>query len=135
MAAVSAPLGQLVELVGLPAALRLVDRFGGTAIYVPHASRVKDHSPVALAIGAEATRKLAAVWPQAHVLVPRGAPYLRAQRDRAIHADRATLSLAQLARKYEMTERNVLFVLSREPQPMPGAGGASDDAQGDLFGG
>lgn len=133
MAAVNAPLGQLVELVGLSAALRLVDRFGGTPIYLPHPSRVKEHSAVALEIGAEAMRRLAAVWPQAHIVVPRGAAYLRRQRDIALLRDSASLSAAQLARKYEMIERHVYRILARGPEILPELG-ANDDGQGDLFG-
>lgn len=132
MAAVNAPLGQLVELVGLPAALRLVQRFGGTCVYVPHESRVKPHSQLAQAIGLEAARRLSTVWPQAHIMVPRGAAYLQRQRDLAILEDAEALSVSQLARKYEMTERNVYFVLERGREGLPAIAGL-DDGQGDLF--
>ena len=134
MAAVNAPLGQLVELVGMSAALRLVERFGGTCIYLPHPSRVKLHSPLAMALGLEPVKKLAGTWPQSHVMVPRGrgVTSLRRRRDRAILEDFRTLSVAQIARKYEMTERNVYMVLERGPEGLPGTPGAGG-AQGDLF--
>lgn len=132
MAAVNAPLGQLVELVGLPAALRLVDNFGGVCIYLPHPSRVKRHSDVAQVLGFEAMQKLAAVWPQAHVMVPRGVDYLRRSRDRAIRADLEKMSVREVALKYETTERHVYRVQARAPQELEELA-AAGDSQGSLF--
>lgn len=114
MAAVNAALGQLVDLIGLPMALRLVDNFGGVSVYLPHATRVKAHSPLAQVIGLEAMQKLAAAWPMEHVMVPRGAEYLRRQRDAAIRADLAGMSVRDVALKYETTERHVYRVQARE---------------------
>jgi Mor family transcriptional regulator len=114
MAAVNAPLGLLVDLIGLPMALRLVDNFGGVCVYLPHASRVKAHSPVAQVIGLEATQKLAAAWPMVHLMVPHGAEYLRRQRDSAIRADLAGMSVRDVALKYETTERHVYRIQARE---------------------
>lgn len=119
-------------MIGLPAALRLVDRFGGICVYVPHPGRVVAHGKVAEVIGVEAMRRLAETWGPDHVMVPVGAAYMRAQRDRAIHADRAALSLSELARKYEMTERNVLLVLKRPAPELAGAA-AAPGSQGQLF--
>lgn len=132
MAAVNAPLGQLVELIGLPLALRLVDNFGGVPIYLPHPGRVKEHSPVAQVIGAGPMRQLAAVWPMTHVMVPRGSAYLRRQRNAALRADAQTMSQPQLARKYEMSLRNVEVILSRPEDDETDERVAR--AQGSLFG-
>lgn len=112
MAAVNAPLGQLVELIGLPLALRLVDNFGGVPIYLPHPGRVKEHSPVAQVIGHEAMQRLAAEWPMTHVMVPSGADYLRRQRNAALRADARQMSQPQLARKYDMALRTVERILA-----------------------
>lgn len=133
MAAVNAPLTELVNLIGLPATLRLVEKFGGTTIYVPHQSRVKLHSAVAQVVGTDAVRQLATVWPQAHVVVPRGAAYVRHQRDMAVLADAEKFSVARLARKYETTERNIYRILERGAQQPPLGLSGPSDAQGDLF--
>jgi len=131
MAAVTAPLGQLVELIGLPLALRLVDNFGGVPIYLPHPGRVKEHSPVAQVIGAEAMRSLARAWPMTHVMLPLGAAYLRRQRNAALRADAQTMSQPQLARKYEMTLRNIEYILARSDDDLADERVAR--AQGQLF--
>lgn len=107
MVAVYAPLSQFVDLIGLPMTLRLIDNFGGVSIYLPHATRVKARSPLAQVIGFEAMQKLAAAWPMESVMVPRGAAYLRRQRDAAICGDLAIMSVRDVALKYETTERNV----------------------------
>lgn len=119
MAAVHAPLGQLVDLIGLPLSLRLVDNFGGVPIYLPHPQRVKEHSPVAQVIGVEAMRNLASAWPMTHVTIPRGAAYLRRQRNAQLREDARTMSQPQLARKYDMALRTVERILAR----------ADDDAE------
>lgn len=112
--AVNAQLGRLVELIGLPMALRLVDNFGGVPIYVPHPSRVKAHGKVAEVIGIEATQKLAAAWPSEHVMIPRGVEYLRRKRAAEIHRKAGGSSVRELALEYQMTERNVYFVLANK---------------------
>lgn len=111
---VNAQLGRLVELIGLPLALRLVDNFGGVPIYVPHPSRVKMGSKVAEVIGVEAVQKLATAWPSEHVMIPRGVEFLRRKRAAEIHAKAGTKSARELALEYEMTERNVYFVLANK---------------------
>lgn len=133
MAAVNAPLGQLIELIGLVKALQLVDRFGGTSVYVPHESRVKVHGALAEAIGVDAVRTLAGAWPGSHVIVPRGSAYLRRQRDIAILADFKELSAAACARKYETTERHVYRIVERGLEGLPELP-CANDTQGDLFG-
>ena len=41
---------------------------------------------------------------------------VRRQRDASIHADAEQLSVRQLALKYEMTTRNIEFILARGPE-------------------
>lgn len=132
MSALHAPLEQLVELLGLPAALALVERFGGVPIYLPHPSRVKADGDLATAIGIEAARKLAAAWPQEHVVVPRAAAYLRRQRDAAIRRDRATMSEREVALKYGTTDRHVRRIQASSSADLDEASGAPR-AQGALF--
>jgi Mor family transcriptional regulator len=135
LAAVSAPLGQLVEIVGMTQALRLVEGFGGTEIYLPNPSRVKAHSPLAQALGVETVQKLAAHWPSSHVMVPRGrgVARLKRRRDLAILEDCKTMSVRKVALKHEMTERAIYGVLERGREGL-GESGASAITQGDLFG-
>lgn len=114
----NAPLDQLVAAIGLPATLRLVDRFGGVRVYLPLPEHMDATHPVAEAIGVEAARDLCALWPQERPYIPRAAQFLREERDRALVADSRDHTVSQLARKYELTERAVYNVLKRgAPKP------------------
>lgn len=113
----NAPLEELVKTLGLPAALRLVERFGGVRIYLPRAENLKPGNQVAGVIGLEAARDLCALWPQERPYIPRAAQFLRDARDRALLADAAKHTVPQLARNYELTERQVYNVLKRGVQP------------------
>lgn len=132
MAALNAQLEHLVELIGLPMALRLVDKFGGVAIYLPHHNRVKIHGPVAQVIGVEAAQKLSLAWPQEHVMVPMGAGYLRRQRDAALRADLQLMSVRAVALKYELTERQVYYIQA-SPDGAAGESASAATDQGSLF--
>jgi Mor family transcriptional regulator len=124
---VNAPLDELVKTLGLPAALRLVEAFGGTRVYLPLAQTMTDEHPVARAVGASAARALCELWPSERVVIPRAAAYLRAERDRALIKDAEDHTVPQLARKYELTERWVYYILARGlPCDAAVAGGQSD---------
>lgn len=108
------PLVELVKTLGLPAALRLVERFGGTRLpYLPPADKVKPDHPLVEVIGLEALRDICGLWPQERPYIPLAAQYLRDERDRELQRDAAELTVPQLARKYEITERHVYRVLTR----------------------
>lgn len=133
MPAACLQLEQLVDLVGIAAALRLVEKRGGTHFYVPLPTRIAIHHHLAVEMGLEPARRLAAAYPAQHVMVPRGAPMLRRRRDIALLEDCKSMSITAVARKYEMTERNVYFRLERGLENLPELPGAND-SQGDLFG-
>ena len=124
------PVAQLIEVLGLPDALKLVSHFGGGSVYLPHPSRLREGNAIAAAIGRPAATKLCAEWPQLDVMVPRLAAELRRIRDRAIRRERATLSVTRLAWKYQTTERHVYRVLAGEDDGEPDA---APSAQRDLF--
>jgi Mor family transcriptional regulator len=132
MPAVNLQLEQLVDLVGVAAALRLVEKRGGTHFYVPHPTRVKPHALLAQEIGLEAARALAAAYPSQHVMAPRGEAYLRRQRDLGVLNDCKDMSVTAVARKYELTERHVYRIMERGLEGLPEVPGVND-AQGDLF--
>lgn len=133
MAADYIPNDRLVEVLGLPLALRLLNAFGGCRVYLPHPSRMQQHSQVAVVLGLEAARTLAGEWPQTHVMLPKGAPELRRQRDRAIRADKDKLSVRELAMKFDTTERHVYRVLACEDDGDDEPAARFAAAQGRLF--
>lgn len=127
----NARLEELVDAIGLPATLRLVDAFGGVRVYFPHPSRVRLDSDLARAIGADAVQRLAALWPSTYVALPQAAAYLRRERNRAIHLEKDKLSIRELALKYDLTERAVYSIIINPPADEPAT--ARDEAQLHLF--
>jgi Mor family transcriptional regulator len=110
---VNAPLEELVKTLGLPAALRLVERFGGTRIYLPRSELMSAEHAVAQVVGLEAARDLCKLWPSERPSIPRAAQFLRGERDRALLTDANDHTVPQLALKYELTERQVYYILAR----------------------
>lgn len=128
----NAPLEELVKTLGLPAALRLVERFGGTRVYLPRPERLTLEHPVVDVVGLEAARELCQLWPQERPWIPLAAKFLRDERDRALIADSATRTMPQLARKYETTERHVYRILLRRGE-LHSLEAAAPPAQKQLF--
>jgi hypothetical protein len=120
-------LRDVVELIGLPATLNLVEHFGGLiALYVPR--EIEPEHPIAVAIGITAARKLSAHYGGDCVRnIPRCASWIRRVRDTEIHARRtAGESPARLALEYGITERAVWMILAEIRD-------SSDDKQSALF--
>lgn len=130
---VHATVEKLVQVLGLPTALRFAEVFGGVRVYVPHPTRIEASHPIAKAIGVEAARQLATEWQQLEIAVPRCAALLRRQRDRALRADRAALSARQAALKYEVNERTVFRIWARGEGQEDEPGDAAASTQRSLF--
>ncbi len=102
----------LVDLIGLTAALAIVEERGGIRLYVP--TRVSRDHWLAKTIGPRAFGTLVDVYAGEEIDVPRCVDALRAVRELAIINDaRAGLSQAQLARKYGYTERGIRKLMQR----------------------
>lgn len=128
----NAPLEDLVEHLGLALTLRLVERFSGTRVYLPHPDNLEPESPIAQVLGLEAARRLCALWPQERPYIPRAAQILRERRDRQLLADSASMSVPQLARKYDLGESAVYRALGRA-RAAEDAAPALEPAQKPLF--
>lgn len=128
-----APVERLVAILGVVAALRFAERFGGRRVYVPQPERLKAEGALVSTLGHDAASKLAFEWRGQEIVVPICADLLRVERDRAIHADAAAnLSASAIAAKYGVTERHVFRILA-EPAPAAAAPGAAAIAQRQLF--
>ena len=106
-------LRDLVELIGLPAALALVEHWGGViALYVPQEMHAAH--PLARRLGVEAAHKLASVYGGGSITIPRAAHALRRARDREVMRLRAEgLSPRDIAPQVGLTERWVWEILRR----------------------
>lgn len=118
---------ELVDVVGMDAALAIVDARGGIAFYVPMTAQPGHW--LATLIGMIALEKLAAYYQGDEIEVPRCAAALRAVREQQIAAEHAAGdSNATLARRYGYTERGIRKLRRRVEVEQE-----RDELQGGLF--
>lgn len=118
---------ELVDVVGIEAALAIVEARGGVRFYVPYTAS-PDHWLVGV-IGMLALEKLAAYYQGEEIEVPRCATALRAAREQQIAAEHSGGdSNATLARRYGYTERGIRKLRRRVEAQQD-----EDERQGGLF--
>lgn len=107
----------LAQVIGLPAVLRLLERWPGVTIRVPMRP---DPDYVAYrrlveAVGEEVAQQIIAYMAGDQLRIPRASAALSALRDRCIQRDRARgASIAELVLAYGVSERTVYYALSAE---------------------
>jgi hypothetical protein len=99
-------LGELIEVVGEDATLKLIRAFGGTRLYVPHSPEPND--PLSCAIGHFAALKLARIYGGDRVDVPNPPP----RRVRIMQLRASGMSVDAIARELQCTRRRVFQVLA-----------------------
>ncbi|MBF0371737.1 MAG: hypothetical protein HQL52_20065 [Magnetococcales bacterium] len=106
-------LQQMVELIGYPATLGVLDLYGG--ITLPVLTRADEEHPLAKKIGLEAVKQLAGYYGSERPTIPRAAKAIRCARDREIHElySRGGTTVEEIARKFELTGRAVTKILGR----------------------
>lgn len=116
----------LIRAIGLPATVRLLMARGGAQLHVPlDAARAR----VLQGVLTEAElRALAGAYGAQRLDLPKIDKLLRQIRDDLIRADRATLSAAEVARRWGLTRRRVISI-SQAGDPAP----ATAPAIHDLF--
>lgn len=103
---------EVAQVIGLRAALVLVERYGGTRLYVPQDS-LRDWSVIDL-IGERAAQRLIARYRLDCIWVPRCVRAVRAARDAELRARHAKGEKADaLAREYGLTDRAVWYIVGR----------------------
>lgn len=117
-------LQDIVGLIGLPLAMKLVEASGGVRLYVPKQELEDDHYLVRL-VGREAAEKLQTVYGgEQHFDIPKAEKALRAVRDDKIRYQRGCgLSVRSLALDNYLTERHIRTI----------CGEMEDDRQVGLF--
>lgn len=126
----------IVELVGLPAALALVKTYGGIYLKVPVGRREgQTRARLIEIMGHDAAKKFIAHHGGERLGIPRCAAALRDERDRSIIRDYdAGLPAAAIAQRERLTERQVRNILKRVPaEGVEGLEGAVTPPQGELF--
>lgn len=118
-------LQEFVRLIGLPATMLLVEKFGGLRIYIP-LNPTADHHFAQL-IGLTNLQKLSAVYGgEDHFELPKAMRALLALRNAKMKAEYGPKSIRDLAAEYKLTERHTTRIV--------GAADATNDDQSELFG-
>ena len=105
---------ELTECIGLSHALALVERYGGTRVWIP-AKYDPEHSLVTV-IGATAAKALIGRYALGQIMIPRCAVAMRAARDEALRARyRAGATARTLAREFRLTEIRIYQIANSMP--------------------
>lgn len=116
-------LRELVDVIGLTAAQKLVSEFGGLRLTVP-VKMPEDH-PLAQLLGWDAARTLSHHYAHERLDVPKALSAIQAVRNLQMRKDHAAgVSARQLALREGLTERRVWEILAEQPV---------DDRQSDMF--
>lgn len=103
---------EVAQVIGLPAALILVEHYGGTRLWVPQS--LEQPWSVTTLIGDEAAQQLVVHCRMERIWVPRCLRALRAVRDAEIRARHAKGEKTDaLARAYGLTDRTVWYIVGR----------------------
>lgn len=106
-------LGQVVEISGEEAAIRLADRYGGTRMYVPSREHLDERHPLVVLVGKEAAEAISERWAGLHLEVPLGSDVTRLLRNLEIkRMSDSHRSAGSIARRFGMTRRSVLRILA-----------------------
>ncbi|MBF0422318.1 MAG: hypothetical protein HQL73_04935 [Magnetococcales bacterium] len=103
----------ICDAIGLDDTIKLVSTLGGTRVFIPKHIGA-GHRLVHL-LGWKAARKLSLLFGGECLSVVRGAPALRAQRNKEIIAQyNRGVRVADLARSFALTERRIYTILARD---------------------
>ncbi|MDT8446176.1 MAG: Mor transcription activator family protein [bacterium] len=107
-------LEELVSILGQEGALKLIQRFGGTALYIPH-NPPQNHA-LSLVLGPEGAARLASYYGGENLYLPLGRQWLREQQRRMIHDLKAqAVPNNQIAQRIGCTSRWVRMVIRDYP--------------------
>ena len=106
-------LRDLVDLIGLPATMTIVQHKGGTGLWIPAQieTLAPDHKLVK-AVGMEAAMKLSENYGGEELEIPKAEKAVMALRNKEIREKNQYMSQSQLALEYNLTERQIRTIVS-----------------------
>lgn len=116
-------LRDIAALIGVPGTLQIVKHYGGVRLYVPKRFD-PDHVLVKILGHAAVVKLIEHFGGEEHFDIPRCQIAGNAMRNAAIRDEYGKLTQSQLARKYDLTERQIRNILA-EIEP--------DEKQEELF--
>ncbi|MDT8428511.1 MAG: Mor transcription activator family protein [Pseudomonadales bacterium] len=104
---------EIADVIGISHALRIVQAYAGTRVYIPDQVGTDHH--LAELLPRDALDKLSAHYARESVVIPVCAKAVRSARDKEISRQQAAgMSVAALARRYALTERQIYSILARQ---------------------
>ncbi|MCE7915392.1 MAG: hypothetical protein DYH15_12130 [Nitrosomonas sp. PRO4] len=97
-------------VIGVNNVLKIIAKWGGTRLYVPVA--INEQHPIAQLIGIKAAEKLVSYCGGDYIEPPVGLVAKLSIRNAQIKEDNKAMSQSQLARKYNLTIRQIRNILS-----------------------
>lgn len=122
-------LDNLTRLIGQEATMRLIEVYGGTAVYIPRASRCSETHELAQVIGLENLLAISRFYDRTMLSVPRGLELSRDIRNAEIRKLASEYNQRDLARRFGLTERQIRTILHEQKAPRASA----PDNQLNLF--
>jgi hypothetical protein len=109
-------LDEVIGIIGITSTLKLVEAFGGTSIRIPSRRNLNESNPLAQVIGMDALLGLITkIGVGIYLYIPRCTSSMRLKRDQQIVALSATLSVEALARKFNLSDRQIWSILKKTP--------------------
>lgn len=103
---------ELRTMIGAEKTAEMVQWLGGTCLYIP-SKHTAEHS-ITTWLGLELSQKVCAEFGGLSIEIPRMVELKRTERNAQIIADRTDgLSINKIARKYEMTARNIRNIINK----------------------
>lgn len=116
----SRPIRVLVELIGLPETLKLLEAKGGTTIKIPISA--KDAKVLSAILSKESVKVLCKAMPGKELLVPKKDKVIQKLRNLMIIQQRRQKSASKLALEFNLSRRMIIYIAPLESN------------QSDLFG-
>ncbi len=114
-------LAEIARRIGLGDTIALAEAWGGVRHYYPRPENLTDDHPLIALLGRESAAQLCGYIGGGDVTLPKADRALRAARDRAIRAARATCSVRTLATRYRLSERRVWEIVAGAERKQSGA--------------
>ena len=103
---------ELIELIGLPATLKLVEKYGGIYAHIP--CKVGPNHTLAVDLGLDKAQILVDYYGGTYPYIPRLAEVLRHNRNREIiQKFEDGVSARRLARRYKLSIRQIWYILKQ----------------------
>ena len=105
----------LVRMVGLPATLKLIERWGGARLFIPRPEGLRPDHPLAAAIGFRLAQRLAAEVAGAAIRIPTVRRVIYPAMRRGIAQCRGVYPAGPVARAYGVSEHYVYEIWGEAP--------------------